>query len=104
MPKPDGKLDESEVKKVIDWLESHQFESKTPQCPFCHTDEWGINEYLTNDTVFIPGKSIVVGAPFYPQVTVMCRNCGYTMFFNAIAMGIKLDSPKSDDLKEARNG
>jgi hypothetical protein len=42
------------------------------------------------------GGAILSGGPVYPYVVVACQGCGYTLFFNAVVMGLAEASEKTE--------
>lgn len=61
---------------------------KSP-CNVCTGKDW-----ILNDTIFelreFQGGNLVVGgkASIFPVITVICSNCGNSLFFNAIQLGL----------------
>ena len=57
------------------------------ECPICiHTTVWSIGTIVEvrefNEGNHCPGAAIT------PLIQVQCNNCGYTVLFNAIALGV----------------
>jgi hypothetical protein len=93
-----------EADKISSWLSEHWTESR--KCPISGHDTWDIPSKLVYLATSLPpellfSQQLVV----YPSVLLVCKGCGYTMFFNAINMGIE---PPKDDLptkdEEKKNG
>lgn len=60
---------------------------KTRECPICISYNcWNI-EGITEVREFTEGNQRP-SAPITPLVQVMCKNCSYTIFFNAVALGV----------------
>lgn len=71
-------------KKITDWLNSNWKGKKL--CPICQSNNWFILNNVWESREFHSGD-FVVGGPVLPLVSVMCNVCGYTLLFNAIAVG-----------------
>ena len=72
----EGKVDRS---LAIQWLEGHWKGER--QCPICQASAWGVGDDLLR---LWTSKHV----PSYPCIVVVCNNCGYTMLFNAVRMGL----------------
>jgi hypothetical protein len=78
-------LNESQRKLITDRV-SNVWKGKR-ECPICiSSTKWGIGSIVEvrefNEGNHCPGAAIT---PFIP---VQCNNCGYTVLFNAIALGV----------------
>lgn len=78
-------LDSSQLDIVKQWIESH---SPILNCSGCGGIEWAIQNELAFSLLVEPRDGSISRNKGYPMVTVTCKNCGYTVFFNAIQMGI----------------
>lgn len=54
---------------------------------------------------------VVLGGSAYPQIMTICKNCGHTVHFNAVFMGLfkreeaeEEESPDSPDNREKAGG
>jgi len=56
-------------------------------CPICHLQKWVISDTVYELREFAGGKWLT-GASVVPVVIATCTNCGNTLFFNAIHLGI----------------
>ena len=80
------KLTEEQKNKVIEVLSD--FLKRIP-CNVCQGKEW-----ILNDTIFelreFQGGNLVIGgkSSVFPVIAVVCKNCGNTLFFNAIQLGL----------------
>ncbi len=75
-------------KTVADWLTERWGHAR--KCPMCETSGWTVGSYLVQpDTLFsdpdATWESMQVGYQFVP---VFCRNCGQTVFLNAVVIGL----------------
>lgn len=91
-----------ESSKALKWLADHWTQSRT--CPICGHTAWSVGQILeirefNNGNLVIGGDSQIT-----PLSPVMCQNCGYTFFMNAIRSGaISTEMPSektSGDEKE----
>ena len=59
-------------------------------CPFCDTDEWALAEtvFTLKDEQQIIGCFGDFKTEFLPVVPLICKNCGYTVLFNAFVVGL----------------
>lgn len=65
-------------------------------CPMCGAAKWHVG-----DTVFTPvlftGGGVRIGGPSIPMVPVVCTDCGFTAWINALVA--KLIEPDKGDQK-----
>jgi hypothetical protein len=78
-------LTPEQTKRITDKLDG--FWRTVQMCPICSSNEWAIHDRIHQMTEF-SGGSLVVGGPVVPFVLVNCQVCGYTISFNAIALGV----------------
>ena len=107
MPDKDAKLTEEEKKDAIDWIE-HRAPNLT--CTVCGQKHFTIGEHAVS-TLIHGGKGFILGGSAYPQIMVICTNCGHTIHFNAVLMGIFKreetkgeEPPASSDDREKADG
>ena len=84
MPDYHGRFSDDEKSVISDWLAKNWTRNRT--CPISGHNQWTFADYLVTAPVH-SGMSYL-GGPSYPAVLVTCDNCGYTMLFNAVIMGI----------------
>jgi len=84
---------EVDKSKVQAWLQEKWTGLKT--CPVSGDNNWIIADDLLQPMIHASG-GLRVGGRGYPLVMLICRTCGYTMFLNAVLMGL-LDSSSGDD-------
>lgn len=63
-----------------------------------------MTEHLVTPVVLSVGSAgygMNLGGTIYPQIQVICTNCGHTQYFNAIIMGI---SPRGAEVNEKSGG
>lgn len=92
------KLSKEQVDKVITYLNA-KADSAGIVCPFCKHKEWLISDAIFEAREFTHGDLVVGGISILPFVTISCKNCGNTMFLNAIQVGI-LDSTHNAEEKK----
>ncbi len=96
MPDLHGKLSDDEKDKVVSWLKEKW---KGPViCPYSKDSEWIIGEYIVAPINYSK-KGIFVGGEDSPQVMVVCKNCGHTVFLNAVILGL---FPPGGEVSDAR--
>lgn len=57
-------------------------------CPICHQKNWQVEDSAYELREFQGGNLVVGNGSIIPIVPVMCRNCGYTILFNAMVNGL----------------
>jgi hypothetical protein len=72
-------------RKVGQWLETHWTGSH--RCPICQGSNWTLMDKAWELREFQGGSFVIGGQPILPVVALMCNVCGYTILFNAIAVG-----------------
>jgi len=85
MPDNTGRLSEDEIKKIDEWFKAKWNPSYA--CPISGHTSWQIGEHLVVPPS-LGATGIALSGPVYPQVMVLCSGCGFTLFFNAVLMGI----------------
>jgi len=80
------KLDKQQREEVLRYLGEKW--KKPSQCPVCQHTDWGITETTFEIREFLGGSISVGGGSITPIIVVTCDNCGNTLFFNAISLGI----------------
>ena len=71
--------------KALAWLNEQWKGNKL--CPICSENSWSISEDLVEVRPY-KGGALVVGGSLFPFLVVTCRNCGHTLFFNAVIAGL----------------
>ena len=75
------------LEKALAWIEDNWVGKK--ECAICGNSGWLMGEvvgemrHLNNSSRWMPnfGSS-------YPMIVLSCENCGYTLLFNAIVLGL----------------
>jgi hypothetical protein len=99
MPEQSGALTHEETKKITDWIFQH-WKAQSKTCPVCTSNAWTVGPYLVDVRSRVPGGGVIVGGPVYPEAVLVCLVCGYTMFFNALTMGVVKEKPKEKEKVE----
>lgn len=64
----------------------HELSQKLSRCPIC-----GQNDFFMDNNIVSPMNindgNVNIGKSLMPLVTLTCKNCGHTMFFNAKVLG-----------------
>lgn len=91
----DGTLSEDQKRKVEAWI--HSRASLIGKCPICASRSWTLIEHFVDLPIYRGGRIVVAGGPSYPNVAIVCTNCGNTNLINAVISGILVDeaSPKN---------
>jgi hypothetical protein len=90
MPESDGGLTDADQKVVSAWLEKH-WTGSARNCPVCGSLRWDVGKFLAH----VPAGAGVFAGKTYPLISLASNPCGYTLFFNAIIVGVvKPESPK----------
>lgn len=81
------KLTEDKVKIVIDKLNQDSKGGIT--CSVCGNRQWVVNKEIMELRGFNNGDIVLgQGTPIMPMVTLSCAQCGHTLFFNALQLGV----------------
>lgn len=75
----ESSINPTNKKIIIDWLNKHWLGAKT--CNICGHNNWSISDHVVAPLISHAG-GINIGGPTYPNVLVICNNCGNTHFFN----------------------
>ncbi len=76
------KIDEEKLLTKLDNL------WKDKQCPICRNSNWGIDNKIVTPVNVDENKNIELGGKFSPLIPITCDNCGYTIFINALKLGV----------------
>ncbi|MBX9585833.1 MAG: hypothetical protein K2X50_01115 [Gammaproteobacteria bacterium] len=78
---------ENEVQQLaLQWL-SAKWPDENRVCEICNSKNWNIAQDLVTPIRFKNG-TIFLDGPSYPQIVVVCNNCGNTKYFNAMIAGM----------------
>jgi len=79
------KLDDRKKERLLENLTKKWPEPRV--CSVCHKQQWTITDKVFEIREFHRG-GLVVGGPMVPVIAATCSNCGNTLFFNAILLGV----------------
>jgi len=79
------KIEEEQKQKLLTILADKWKEPRI--CQICNKQVWSIADLIVELRGFNP-RAIVIGGPTIPSIVATCINCGNTIFFNAIVLGI----------------
>jgi hypothetical protein len=74
---------------------------KDKDCEICGKSNWTIAEDLVMPMPFT-GGGLVIGGPSYPQLQVICGNCGNTKYFNAVILGVARSEQKKNGEEDGK--
>ncbi len=79
-----------DTKKLIKFIDDKWHASV---CPMCGGGEWGVSEKVFELREFNEGNIVIGGSnsAVSPVIPVTCRNCGNTVFINALSTGLLED-------------
>ena len=97
MPDVSGQLSQGEKERIVVWLKGQW--SQDDRCPVSGGTNWIILDHLVHPPPYAnAGRGMNLGGPKYPQVMVACKDCGYTMYFNAVLIGIASEEKQEADV------
>ncbi len=73
----------------------------------CGVSRWGIGDHLVFPNTYFPGGGLTVGGVTYPQAMLICGNCAFTAYFNAVVIGLiqgDKQQEQGSNLKPAAGG
>ena len=94
-------LKSAQLDSVKQWIESH---SPILSCSGCGGRGWAIQNELAFSLLINPESGQINHHRGYPMVAVTCQSCGYTVFFNAIQIGIMPKAAKARRQRPADGG
>ncbi len=72
--------------KALKWLDEKWPKNKRA-CEICGTSQWSLSSDLITPMIFNAGN-LSIGGNSYPQLMVICNNCGNTKYINTVVMGL----------------
>jgi hypothetical protein len=87
-------LTQEQKDRIVAWLKAR---GAPRACAACGHNNWTMANHLVSPPLHrvSGGGGFMFGGPAYPQAMVICANCGHTVYFNTVVMGILTDdSPK----------
>ena len=84
--------------KATAWLEEKWKGRK--ECPICGSNSWALPDVVSEVRPFMP-RAWGLTAGLMPLVLVVCDNCGHTLAFNALVMGlVEHPEPEVEEAEE----
>jgi hypothetical protein len=90
--------DQSNKEKLAQWLNEKW--AGGIACPVCKQNDWGLYDQLWELRQFHKGGSLVLGGPIIPLAVITCNNCGHTLHFNALKIGLTTQDNSAQTPKE----
>lgn len=85
MPDDKGKLTLAEKQVILEWWRRHR-NGQTMACPVCNNPDWIIADHVVQPIT--SASNLIIGGEGYPQIMLVSKQCGYTIYFNAVMIGI----------------
>src|SRR5258708_25193629 len=99
MPPKSRPFTADETNQIHRWIDEHWTGSKV--CPISGHTTWDIPSQLVYLSPHLPPEMLFSQqVSVYPVVMVICKGCGYTVFFAAQSLGFEF--PATDE--EKKNG
>ena len=98
MPDKDLKLTQEEKKEIAGWISKRAPDLK---CSVCGQKHFVLADHVIAGFIH-SGGGLALGGATYPQVMVICTNCGHTIQFNAVVIGALKPSTAEDSKEEAK--
>ena len=92
MPDQSGKLTDAEKEQVLRLLMPRGIYGGV-ECPICKGKDWIIADHFVQTTTLGPNNTAQFGGVSYPFAMAISTKCGYTLFFNAVMLGILTAAP-----------
>jgi hypothetical protein len=91
MPNERGKLSTSE-KDNIQTKINELWRGGAKNCPICGSNHWILGDHVVESPIITEGAR-GFGAGAYPSVMLISKPCGYTIYFNAVILGVITSPP-----------
>lgn len=79
------KLNDNQKKKLLKKLSV----LKSDRCSLCGSGEWVVNDTIFEMREFQGGNLVIGGGTaILPVIPITCKQCGNTVFFNALSLGV----------------
>ncbi len=77
-------MDKIDTQKFIEFINAKWGQRS---CPMCAAYDWSVQDVVYGVRGYLPWL-LPNGGPTVPVIPVVCKNCGNTIFVNAIISGI----------------
>ena len=57
-------------------------------CPMCGTERYSIGDGFVSFQTQYPSVNFEPQIQHYPNIMLICQNCGHSLFFNVILLGL----------------
>lgn len=84
-----SELTPEETQKIVEWLDK-KWTNRV--CAACGQRDWEVDKNIAAPPVY-NRTTYVLGGPIFPWVVVTCKNCGNSLAFSAVKMGLMGDMP-----------
>ena len=75
------------IERALRWIEDNWVGQKA--CPICGNSGWFMGDVLGEMRQLNPNARWMPNfGSTYPMIVLSCENCGYTLLFNAIVLGL----------------
>jgi hypothetical protein len=81
-----GALTEAQRKEIAEKLDKI-WTGSAKNCPICGSNQWLVGQHLVQP-ITLKDNALQLGGTGYPQIMLISRPCGYTLFFNAVIFGV----------------
>lgn len=96
-----GILSNEEKSRVLSALNEIWRGSKA--CPVSGDNDWVLGDHIVHPPTW-HGAAMQLGGATYPHVLLTCRRCGYSLFFNALVLGVVPSETSGENAKAAKHG
>ena len=80
-------IEKGELEKALRWVEQNWVGQKA--CVICGNSGWLIGDVVGEMRRVSPGpRWLPKPSSSYPMIVLSCENCGYTLLFNAMVLGV----------------
>ncbi len=96
------RLDESQQRRLVQKL--NELFMPPQECCVCKNTSWSVSDVIWELREF-QGGSLVIGGDtkLLPVVAMSCNKCGYTVFLNAMLLGV-IEAPKTGEASASKPG
>lgn len=89
-------LTDEQLQKIIDTITGYIPNGLS--CPVCGKSHWNLSNLVMEVKEYEKDENLIGEKRVTPFITLTCKNCSNTLFFNAIRLGIiEKDSNKKDN-------
>jgi hypothetical protein len=92
--KNNNSLSKNQQEKALKWLNEKW--KKDASCEVCGEKNWQLVGDMVSPLI-MSGNNINLGGNSYPSVSLVCKNCANTKYFNAVVMGLVGGEKKEEE-------